>query len=53
MINKRNIDHIEKVISLELSNNMKECYGSWEYKQLLQIQGMIKVLNQQLEKHGK
>ena len=52
MINLQNIYHIEKVISNELSSNMKESFGTWEYKQLLQIQGMVKVLKQQLEKHG-
>ena len=53
MIDINNLYHIKKVISLELSNNMKTDLGTDNYSRLLRIQGELNILIQTMEKDVK
>ena len=53
MIDINNLYHIKKVISLELSNNLKTDLKDLNYRHLMRIQGELNVLIQTMEKDVK
>ena len=49
-MNKKEVKQCLDILSKLINDNMIKNLGSWEYSQLLQAQGILKVLYQHLEK---